>query len=481
MTRTDPEDAERQSVVVLDMGKTNIKLSVVSADGTVHESISVSNRVKSSPLWQHHDLSELSSWVFENLADVARRHSIAAVVSSGHGSGGMLVGSDPDDGDGTVLPMIDYEQPLPEAVRTEYAQQSGSFFDRGSTIMLGSTHQARQLYWMQRTDPEAVARASWFLGVPQYWAWRLSGVASCEASYLGAQSHLWNVVERAWTPIVRSHGWERLMPPFAKAWDAVGVIRPPLVKRYGLPQGIEVFVGGHDSTLNYYRYQAAGFADFTLVSTGTWIVGFSDNTPLAALDEERGMTCNSDVFGEPLGGVLTMGGREFAQILGSESPDGSASLHVVMRLVGRGTMALPSFGTGHGLFPGSAGKGRIVGPPPRDSDERRALAILYCALLTVECVEVLGRNKQLVLDGSFLRDPLYPALVAAMLPDRQTMFNLDTTGVTSGAALLTGHRDRRAKVPIRLATPDDLGAFAPALLAYARKWRSRADGALAST
>lgn len=481
MTRTDPEDAERPSVVVLDMGKTNIKLSVVSADGVVHEAVSRPNRVKSGHLWQHHDLSELSAWIFENLAAVAQRHPISSVVSSGHGSGGMLVGSDPDDGDGTVLPMIDYEQALPEGVRTGYAPQSGSFFDRGSTIMQGSTHQARQLYWMQQTDPAAVARASWFLGVPQYWAWRLSGVATCEASYLSAQSHLWNVVERTWTPIVRAHGWERLMPPFAKAWDAVGVIRPSLADRHGLPQGIKVFVGGHDSTLNYYRYQAAGFVDFTLVSTGTWIVGFSDNTSLAALDEERGMTCNSDVFGEPLGGVLTMGGREFAHILGSECPDGNANLDVVMRLVGRGTMALPSFGTGDGLFPGSAGRGCIVGPLPQDGDERRALAILYCALLTVECVKVLGRNKQLVLDGSFLRDPLYPALVAAMLPDRQTFFNLDTTGVTSGAALLTGHRDRRSKVPIRLATPNDLGAFAPALLAYAEKWRSRAHAALAST
>ena len=41
--------------------------------------------------------------------------------------------------------------------------------------------------------PEAVARARHFLGGPQYWAWRFSGAAATELTYLGAQSHLWDV------------------------------------------------------------------------------------------------------------------------------------------------------------------------------------------------------------------------------------------------------------------------------------------------
>jgi hypothetical protein len=136
-------------------------------------------------------------------------------------------------------------------------------------------------------------------------------------------------------------------------------------------------------------------------------------------------------------------------------------------------MALPSFGRDDGLFPGSAGKGGYVGPAPANPAERKALAVLYGALLTTECAEALGSSRSLVLDGSFLRDPLYAAFVAAMLPGREILFNLDTVGVTSGAALLAGHAHRREPAPINLTAPRRLGTFASALAAYAVLWRSR--------
>ena len=55
----------------------------------------------------------------------------------------------------------------------------------------------------------------------------------------------------------------------------------------------------------------------TVVSTGTWIVGLSDSFDPTALSEARGMTCNADVYGRPLAGALTMGGREFSKSPGN--------------------------------------------------------------------------------------------------------------------------------------------------------------------
>ena len=79
-------------------------------------------------------------------------------------------------------------------------------------------------------------------------------------------------------------------------------------------------------------------------------------------------------------------------------------------------MALPSFAFDDGPFPGSAGRGRIVGPPPRTPEERRALALLYVALLTDTCLDLMGSAATTVLDGSFVKDPLYASLVAALRP-----------------------------------------------------------------
>ena len=460
--------SEAASVAVLDVGKTNVKLSAVTPGGEVAETVSVGNPVLPGPPWRHHDLRELNAWVLESLAALGRRHPLERFIATGHGSGGMLVGADSEaGGDGLALPMIDYEQPVPPGLDEAYGPLSGGFVDRGSATMAGATHQARQLLWMEREFPKEVAGARWHLGIPQYWAWRLSGRAVSEASILGAQSHLWNVPERCWAPIVAARGWDRLLPPLAGAWEELGLVRAGLARRHGLPEGLRVHAGAHDSTANAYRYQAAGRGDLLVLSTGTWIVGLAGEVPLERLDERAGMTLNADVEGRPVGGALAMGGRAFAALAGER--DGQAADPAVLAaLVMRGTMALPTFGEQAGQFPGTAGQGRILGPPPEGPAERLALALLHVALLTLTVIERLDPERPVVLDGTYLREPLYPALVAALRPGRETWVGDEPYGIAAGAALLTGHAARRAPapVPLRPARPAEV----PGLLPYARRW-----------
>ncbi len=85
MDAMNDRDSGAAAVAVLDVGKTNVKLSAVGADGTVAETISVPNPVLPGPPWRHHDLTKLSEWVFETLAALSRRHGLAAVVAAGHG------------------------------------------------------------------------------------------------------------------------------------------------------------------------------------------------------------------------------------------------------------------------------------------------------------------------------------------------------------------------------------------------------------
>jgi sugar (pentulose or hexulose) kinase len=462
-------------VAVFDVGKTNIKLSAVTRAGEVLETLSTPNTVLPGPPWRNHDLASASDWLFSGLAALSKRHRLTVFVASGHGSGGVLTGPDPEAGNGSVLPMIDYEQALPPTIRDGYARLAGTFFERGSKTMHAATHQARQMYWMQEVDPGAFAKARWLLGVPQYWAWRLSGVATSEATFLGAQSHLWNVAERRWSKIVLERGWLQLMPPLAFAWQDLGPILPGVAKNYGLPPNLRILAGLHDSSANFYRYQAAGFANLTVVSTGTWVVGLSSTLPISLLDEHRGMTLNADVYGAPLGGVLTMAGREFTTIAGESADTTPADVDTIDRLVVRGTMALPTFGGDDGLFPGTAGQGRIVGPAIETPAERKALAVLHAALLTTECLDSLHADGQVVLDGPFVRDPAYTALVAALFKRAEIWISLDAYGVASGAALLVDHQARTSPAPIRVTRPDDLTVRLPSLAGYAARWRSLAS------
>ena len=71
-----------------------------TGSGAILETLSVPNAVIDSGPWKHHDLAGLGDWVFSSLSELAKRYRLTSFVSSGHGSGGVLVGDDPDAGDG---------------------------------------------------------------------------------------------------------------------------------------------------------------------------------------------------------------------------------------------------------------------------------------------------------------------------------------------------------------------------------------------
>lgn len=452
-------------VAVFDVGKTNVKLSVATSDGEMVESISTPNIVHDGPLYRHHDLAGLEAWLIDGLAGFAGRHEIDAIVTCAHGSGGVLAGKD-----GPALPMIDYEQTIPDDVDRAYRKIVGPYRERASAIMLGAAHLARQMLWQQMQWPEGFAGGTAYLATPQYWAWRLSGVAASEVTSLAAQSHLWASADRRPAKIVAEQGWQHLMPAFKPAWATLGPITAALARRTGLKPSTRVLCGIHDSSANFYRYQAAGFSDMTVVSTGTWIVALTDRAG-ADFDLERpGHACNADVFGHPMPGMLTMGGREFSIVAADVA--GPASRQAITRLVSTETMALPSFGPDDGLFPGTARRGKLAGPLADDKDVRFSLAVLYSALLTATIVEDLPRSKTIILDGNFVKDPLYGGLVAKLLSDRRVLVSHSATGTATGAALLATHETRKAPAPIALETPDITGL--PDLSTYRAQWRAQA-------
>ena len=121
--------------------------------------------------------------------------------------------------------------------------------------------------------PEHFARVATILPWIQYVSFLLSGARVVEISSLSCQSQLVDVKAQTYSSLVRGRGWERLFPPMARAWDAVGSLKAQFRGRNFRGDG-KVLAGVHDSNANYLRYLAAGLGSFTLLSTGTWIIGF---------------------------------------------------------------------------------------------------------------------------------------------------------------------------------------------------------------
>ncbi len=415
---------------VIDLGKTNLKLLAIDSDGRILEGAIGANRPVEGPPYLHADSDDIWRWMLAALRLMAARYPIHAIVPCAYGSTGALIG-----GDGLVLPIMDYEADPPEDIKAAYADVAPGFDEVCAPTNPAGLTLGRQVFWQRRGFPEAFAKARHFLPNAQYWAWRLSGVAATEITSLGAQTHLWAPKVNDYSSLVDREGWRALFPPMRKAWDVLGPITPEVATATGLPADTPVFCGIHDSSANYLRYLAAGMTDFTLMSTGTWVISFNAAQPLDALDPARDTVSNTDVYGNAVACSRFMGGREFDLLAGDAARD-AATLDDIAALIAAGTMALPSFTDSGGPFPGTGGQGRIVGPEPEMPPARIALATLYAALMCSEAIDMIGSKNDIVIDGSFARNKLFCQLTATLRPDQKVLVSAEREGTALGAALL---------------------------------------------
>ena len=444
-------DTAAARIAVLDIGKSNLKLLVASDDGWPIETLSVPNTATASGRYLAYDLAALEDWFLDALAAVARRHAIAAVVATAHGCGAVLV-----NGDTAVLPMMDYEAVSPPEIDRAYEEQAPPYSEVFCSNGSGAMRLAKQLLWQQAAFPAEFARATAYLTTAQYFAMRLGGRPASEISQLAAQGHLWDAVGQQPSSIMRRHGWDRLLPPRAAAGAVLGTVSEAVIRRTGLSRATDILCGAHDSNANLFRYKAAGMGEASILSTGTWMIGFQRGLDPVQLDSERAMVLNIDVDGDPVPSTLTMTGREYDLIRRDQIADDAAVLAAIAKLAAQRTLALPSFVGDDGLFPGAGGRGRIIGPAPQGPAEWQALAVLYAAFTASHGLDALASRGRIIIDGGFATNVPFARTLAALRPGQLVSASRSRDGTALGAALLW-HRFSRA-TPVASVVLDDIAA-----------------------
>jgi sugar (pentulose or hexulose) kinase len=300
----------------------------------------------------------------------------------------------------------------------------------------GAMRLAKQLLWQQSAYPVEFARAKTYLTTAQFFALRLGGRAASEISQLAAQSHIWDLVRHQPSSFMRERGWDHLLPQRVPAGAVLGTVSEAVARRTGLARSTEILCGVHDSNANLFRYTTAGMADASILSTGTWMIGFQRDLALDKLDATSAMVLNIDVDGENVPSTLTMTGREYDLIRKEKSAADAAVLAALPTLFAQGTLALPSFVGDDGLFPGAAHRGRIIGPPPETPAEWQGLAVLYAAFSANRCLDALGSSKRIVIDGGFAANLPFARCLAALRPSQSVSVSQSRDGTALGAALL---------------------------------------------
>lgn len=453
------------ATLVIDVGKTNVKLCCVDEAGSIREQRSRPNHVEATGPYPHFDLDAVYGWIVETLADFPDRSSIGSIATTTHGASAVLVA-----GESLALPMLDYEFDGVAEIDAEYDALARDFAATASPGLPAGLNLGRQLYWQRKRFPQEFAAVTDILLYPQYWAWRLTGGKGAEVTSLGCHTDLWAAREGDFSSFARAQGFDRLFPRRVNAWDAVGSLHPELARRTGLTPECRVLAGIHDSNASFFTHRATRREAFSVVSTGTWVVCMASGAPFERLDEERDMLANVDAFGDPIPCSRFMGGREYHAIAGDDGLEHRVTAEDLVRVIGNGTLAVPCFARAGGPFRGS--DGRIVGPEPSGVADRAALATLYTALMTHHCLERLGARGDAIVEGSFVKNPAYAAVLAALNPERAVYVSDDTTGTVRGTAALA-RWPSEAPTGVRLERAPAWSL--PGLSQYRTRWSALVD------
>ncbi|WP_279481700.1 FGGY-family carbohydrate kinase [Aureimonas sp. SK2] len=449
-------------VAVIDVGKTNAK--VVLHDLAERRDLafrSTANEVRRDGPYPHFDLDGLFAFIVRSLGEVAEGHPLDAIAITTHGASIVLV-----DSEGLALPMLDYETDLAGPESDAYDALRPDFSETLSPGMGGGLNVGRQLYWLERRFPDAFARTRHMLTYPQYWAWRLSGVASVETTSLACHTDLWSPPRGTYSALVERAGWTSLLPQRRSAFDVLGPLRPEITERAGLLDrgAIPVLCGIHDSNASLLPHLLSRPAPFAVVSTGTWVVSFAIGGRSVPLDPGRGTFSNVNAFGDPVPSGIFMGGREF-DLLTDHAPE-KPSEETIADVIRRGIMALPGQTRGSGSLPEGLG-GWSAEPSTLSPAERTAAASLYCALATQAVLALIGADGPTVVEGPFARNDLYLRALG-QLTGRRVAAPLEGTGTSAGAALLAlgpqATIERAAERPISESPLPDLADYRRAWL-----------------
>ncbi|MDZ5699684.1 FGGY-family carbohydrate kinase [Chelativorans sp. M5D2P16] len=447
-------------VAVIDIGKTNAKLALVDLEDLSEVAVrKMPNRPLAGGPYPHHDIEALWSFILDGLSALGREHPVDAISLTTHGATAALVGAAGD----LVLPVLDYEHDGPDGLREEYEAVRSPFAETGSPKLPNGLNLGAQLFWLERTFPDAFGRVHAVLTYPQFWGYRLTGIAAGEVTSLGCHSDLWNPRKRDYASLVDRMAWRALFPPLRRADAVLGPILPDVVNRTGLDPATPVVCGIHDSNASLLPHLITRNQPFAVVSTGTWVIAMAVGGDDLPLDPARDTLINVNAHGDPVPSARFMGGREFERVMEGAGKDWREN--DLRAVLSEAVMLLPSVEGGTGPYPDR--QGGWTGAEPVEG-RRFVAASFYLALMTATCLDLVGARGQTVVEGPFAANRPYLSMLSAATGRPVVVQDGGGTGTSLGAALLAGMPGTAPPSAIIGPTGED-----EALRRYAKLWKEK--------
>ncbi len=463
-----------QLVAVIDLGKTNKKVSLIDAHLRQVASASANFPAQiSADGVLCEDIDGIWKWLQCQLAELYRAQPFHALSVTTHGATWAAL-----DANGELaLPVIAYEHALTDAEQaaldTEFYLRCGPLEtlqdETGTCDLPLLINPAKAVLFAQHHYADAWPRVTNLVNYPQFWGQRLTGVIAHEPTYTANHSFLFAIRTGTASRAAKALNVERLLGLDLKdPWARLGTLTPMLQKRLDLP-ALPVAVGIHDSNAALLPYLVKhATRDFVLNSTGTWCVAMHRVAHIAYRPEELGQKVifNRDAFGRAQKVSFLMGGQDYGLyhgLIGGADPafDGA---RVDAALLATRDAVLP--GAFPSQFPrcrgGLLADDQVItldalkaGTAPvwfRDAARAHDLLNISLALQTevaLRRTDITDRTAIFV-EGGFRNNPVFLAVLAALFPNNDVVLTNLAQATSAGAALL-GHALLSDSTPAALA------------------------------
>jgi len=224
--------------------------------------------------------------------------------------------------------------------------------EKVSHRLTGGLNLGAQLDYQSACFPRQFGGVATIGTYPQYWAYRLTGVAANERTSLGCHTDLWLPFQGQYSPLVDALGVRHRLAPLRSAFDILGHIQPAIAEQIGLQGPVPVYCGIHDSNASLLPHLLGFGPPCTVVSTGTWVVCFAVGGATTKHDKGRDTLVNVDAYGPAVPSARYMGGRA-GEIITQDTPSvgRAAEMDAVTPVIDRPEMLPPSFVYGTGPAP----------------------------------------------------------------------------------------------------------------------------------
>ncbi|MGD2035856.1 MAG: L-fuculokinase [Bacteroidales bacterium] len=258
-------------VIVLDCGATNVRAVAVHSDGSIGAIRALPNATRPDPeypsglIWDVNEIWEKFCTCIRTIGKDIDTKQVKAVIVTTFGVNGA-----PADKDGNLLyPVISWQcqrtVPIMDTI-DRYIPLSRLYEISG--VNKFSFNTINSLLWLKENRPEVLDRMEGFLFMPSLFIHKMTGRLMNDVTMCGT-SMMTDLKTRDFSDeILSGTGLPNRFFQLVETGTPVGELRDEAGREMGLPAGIKVVAGGHDTQLALIG-SGAGI-DEPVLSSGTW-------------------------------------------------------------------------------------------------------------------------------------------------------------------------------------------------------------------